>query len=68
MPYAKLNNEPFVGIVVTESLRPSWTLIRLPDRNGLNRAIAQFNGTIDFAHYDFDKTYYGRDFAYPLIR
>jgi predicted O-methyltransferase YrrM len=67
MPYAKMNNEPFVGIAVTDALRPNWSLIRLPDRNGLKRAIAEFNGSIDFAHYDSDKTYYGRSFAYPLI-
>jgi predicted O-methyltransferase YrrM len=67
MPYAKMGNEPFVGIVVPKSLREHWALIRLPDRNGLKRAIAMFNGSIDFAHYDSDKSYYGRAFAYPLI-
>lgn len=67
MPYAKIGNEPFVGIVVPESLRSRWTLIRLPDRNGLKRAIARFGGSIDLAHYDSDKTWYGRSFAYPLI-
>jgi predicted O-methyltransferase YrrM len=67
MPYAKMNNEPFVGAVVPEALRKDWELIRLPDRNGLKDAIARFNGSIDFAHYDSDKSYYGRGFAYPLI-
>jgi len=67
MPYAKMGNEPFVGIVVPDSLRRTWTLIRLPDRNGLKHATARFDGEIDFAHYDSDKTYYGRGFAYPLI-
>ena len=67
MPYPKMNNEQFVGIVVPENLRANWTLIRLPDRNGLKRAIADQGGSIDFAHYDSDKSYYGRDFAYPLI-
>jgi predicted O-methyltransferase YrrM len=67
MPYPKVNNEAFVGIVVPDSLRPNWTLIRLPDRNGLKRAIAELGGSIDFVHYDSDKSYYGRTFAYPLI-
>jgi predicted O-methyltransferase YrrM len=67
MPYAKRDNEPFVGIVVPETLRRRWTLIRLPDRNGLKRAIARLGGRIDFCHYDSDKTYYGRSFAYPLM-
>ena len=67
MPYPKMNNEAFVGIGVPDGLRPNWTLVRLPDRNGLRRALAQFHGSIDFAHYDSDKSYYGRGFAYPLI-
>jgi predicted O-methyltransferase YrrM len=67
MPYPKMNNEAFVGIVVPDALRAKWTLVRLPDRNGLKRAIAEFGGSIDFAHYDSDKSYYGRGFAYPLI-
>jgi predicted O-methyltransferase YrrM len=67
MPYPKMNNEAFVGIVVPDALRPNWTLVRLPDRNGLKRALAEFKGSIDFAHYDSDKSYYGRGFAYPLI-
>jgi predicted O-methyltransferase YrrM len=67
MPYPKMNNEAFVGIVVPDALRANWTLVRLPDRNGLTRALAEFGGTIDFAHYDSDKSYYGRGFAYPLI-
>jgi predicted O-methyltransferase YrrM len=67
MPYAKRDNERFVGIAVTDDLRASWTLIRLPDRNGLKHAIAGLGGSIDLAHYDSDKTYYGRRFAYPLM-
>jgi len=67
MPYPKMHNEPFVGIVVPSGLRENWTLIRLPDRNGLKQAITRFEGSIDFAHYDSDKSYYGRKFAYPLI-
>ena len=67
MPYPKMNNEAFVGIVVPGPLRSKWTLVRLPDRNGLKRAIAKFGGSIDLAHYDSDKSYYGRGFAYPLI-
>jgi predicted O-methyltransferase YrrM len=67
MPYPKMHNEPFVGIVVPDALRSNWVLIRLPDRNGLKRAIAELGGSIDFSHYDSDKSYYGRAFAYPLI-
>lgn len=67
MPYPKANNEPFVGIVVPESLRSRWTLIRKPDRNGLKQAIARFGGEIDLCHYDSDKSYPGRMYAYPRL-
>lgn len=67
MPYPKANNEPFVGIVVPQTLRGRWTLIRRPDRNGLKQAIARFGGQIDLCHYDSDKSYPGRRFAYPLL-
>ena len=67
MPYPKAGNEAFVGIVVPESWRDRWTLIRRPDRNGLRRAIADFGGEIDLCHYDSDKSYPGRMFAFPLL-
>ena len=67
MPYPKAGNEAFVGIAVPERLRARWTLIRLPDRGGLAKAIRVLGGTIDLAHYDSDKSYSGRMYAYPLI-
>lgn len=67
MPYPKLNNEDFVGIVVPEKLRAPWILIREPDRNGLRKAISQLGGSIDLCHYDSDKSWWGRRFAYPLL-
>lgn len=67
MPYAKRNNEAFVGIVVPPGLATDWTLIREPDRNGLKKALRQHGGTIDLCHYDSDKSYQGRMFAYPLL-
>lgn len=67
MPYAKMNNEPWVGIVVPEALRADWTLIREPDRRGLEKAIAAAGGRIDLCHYDSDKSYPGRLYAYPRL-
>lgn len=67
MPYPKAGNEQFVGIVVPESLRASWTLIREPDRHGLVKGIAKLGGDIDFCHYDSDKSWWGRCYAYPLL-
>ncbi|HKQ46049.1 MAG TPA: class I SAM-dependent methyltransferase [Rhizomicrobium sp.] len=66
-PYPGAGNEPYVGIAVPDRLRRNWTLIREPDRNGLKRAVAQFPDGVDIAHYDSDKSYRGREFAYPII-
>lgn len=65
MPYPKRGNETAVGCVVPERLRSRWSLVRLPDRDGLPPAVAR--GAIGLAHYDSDKTYEGRMFAYPLL-
>ncbi len=67
MPYAKRNNEEWVGVVVPETLRQRWKLIKEPDRNGIEKAIAAFNGAIDLCHYDPDKSYNGRLYAYPRL-
>lgn len=67
MPYPKMGNEAFVGIAVPERLRGGWTLVREPDRNGLRRAIRLAGGPLDLVHYDSDKSYYGRQFAFPLL-
>lgn len=67
MPYPKMNNEDFVGIAVPERLRGKWQLIREPDRNGLRKAITLMGGAIDLCHYDSDKSYQGRAYAYPLL-
>ena len=68
MPYVKAGNEPWVGIAVLPQLRSHWTLIREPDRNGLSKAIAsQPPGSLDLVHYDSDKSYWGRQWAYPRL-
>jgi predicted O-methyltransferase YrrM len=67
MPYPKMNNEAWVGVVVPEHLRAPWILLREPDRFGLKKAIARLGGTIDLCHYDSDKSYPGRAYAYPLL-
>ncbi len=67
MPYPGRGNEAWVGVAVPETLRPNWTLLRLPDRPGILRAIAEHGGTIDLAHYDSDKSWYGRMYAFPHL-
>lgn len=67
MPYPKAGNERFVGVAVPEALRPHWTLIREPDRYGLKKGLAALGETIDLCHYDSDKSWWGRAYAYPLL-
>ena len=66
MPYAKANNEQYVGCAVPKPITGSWTLMRLPDRSGIPKAIRKLR-TLDLCHYDSDKSYSGRKWAYPLI-
>jgi len=67
MPYPKMGNEAFVGIVVPDNLRRNWVLIREPDRRGLEKALACLKAPLDFCHYDSDKSWRGRKYAYPLL-
>ena len=66
MPYVRGNNEDYVGCVVPEDLRGGWTLTRLPDRQALPGALKAAGG-IQLCHYDSDKTYVGRMWAYALL-
>lgn len=66
MPYPRAGNEAFVGCVVPDDLRASWTLIRRPDRPALPQALSRMS-TLDLVHYDSDKTYAGQSWAFSLI-
>jgi predicted O-methyltransferase YrrM len=66
MPYAKLDNERYVGCAVPPRLRANWSLVRRSDRDALEPALAEL-GELDVAHYDSDKSYAGRMFAYPKL-
>jgi hypothetical protein len=67
MPYPRKNNENDVGIVVPQYLRKNWFLIRKPDRPGINEALNEAGGQIDLCHYDSDKSWWGRHYAYPIL-
>lgn len=67
MPYPTKNNENDVGIVIPQNLKKNWSLIRKPDRPGILDALNQASGQIDLCHYDSDKSWWGRDFAYPIL-
>ena len=67
MPYPGKKNENDVGIVVPQNLRKNWILIRKPDRPGIIKAISQAGGQIDLCHYDSDKSWWGRHYAYAIL-
>ncbi len=67
MPYIKMNNDDYVGCVIPIELKNKWELQRLPDVVGIPKAIKKYNNKIDLCHYDSDKSYTGRMFAYPLL-
>jgi len=66
MPYPNRNNDQYVGCVVPPEIRSGWCILRYADRQGLPRALKAL-GTIDMCHYDSDKSYIGRMWAYPIL-
>lgn len=67
MPYMHKNNEAYVGCVIPAELKSRWRLIREADITGLSKALKVFKKEIDLCHYDSDKSYLGRIWAYPRI-
>lgn len=67
MPYPTKNNGEYVGAVVPLSLRHNWQLIRKPDNPGISDAINLVGGKIDLCHYDSDKSWWGRKYAYSIL-
>ena len=67
MPYPRKKNENDVGIVVPQYLRKNWILIRKPDKPGIVKALNKAGGQIDLCHYDSDKSWWGRNYAYPIL-
>lgn len=67
MPYPRKKNESDVGIVVPQNLKKNWILIRRPDNPGIIIALKQAGGKIDLCHYDSDKSWWGRHYAYAIL-
>jgi hypothetical protein len=67
MPYINMGNDDYVGCVISDKLKYKWELQRLPDIKGIPLALKKFNNTVDFSHYDSDKSYTGRMWATPLL-
>ncbi|WP_282611379.1 class I SAM-dependent methyltransferase [Pelagibius sp. Alg239-R121] len=66
LPYFKLRSDNWVGCVVPSGLRGNWQIYRCADREGLPQA-TRAAGSIDFAHYDSDKSVPGRLWGYDVL-
>lgn len=66
MPYVERDNDRWVGCAVPDELHSGWELIRRADGEGLPRALRQLP-EIDLCHYDSNKRYAARMWAYPLL-
>jgi len=66
-PYFRLEDpEKYVGCLVDDALRPRWHLALNGDRANLAEFLPEL-GTIDFVHYDSDKSVEGRQFVMDAI-
>ena len=63
MPYLGQNGDQYVGCVVPENLKAQWKLYRHADRESLPKIFAEAP-SLDVVHYDSDKSYEGRTWAY----
>ncbi|MDR2236261.1 MAG: class I SAM-dependent methyltransferase [Chryseobacterium sp.] len=63
MPYLAQDGDQYVGYVVPEQLKANWKLFRFADRESLPKIFAE-NKEFDVLHYDSDKSYNGRMWAY----
>lgn len=67
MPYILQDqSEDFVGCVIPEKYKSNWDLYRFADKESLPK-IFQKTKTFDVVHYDSDKTYDGRMWAYKIL-
>ena len=63
MPYLGQNGDQFVGVIVPEKLKKLWRLFRFADKESLPKIFSE-NDIFDVIHYDSDKSYDGRVWAY----
>jgi predicted O-methyltransferase YrrM len=66
-PYFRVKDaEKYIGFVVPERLKGRWNLYLKGDADNLP-AILEKVPHVDFFHYDSDKSFNGRQFAYDLV-
>lgn len=66
MPYLAQDGDQYVGCVVPENLKSHWKLFRFADKESLPKIFAE-NTSFDVVHYDSDKSYNGRFWAYTEL-
>ena len=69
-PYCRLEHpEKYIGILVGEELRERWTLHIKGDRKNLEAITSGIPPeSVGLFHYDSDKSYSGREFAFRTIK
>lgn len=66
LPYLFENSQKYVGCVVLPELKSFWKILPYADREALPKALSLL-AAIDIAHYDSDKFYEGKLWAYPQL-
>lgn len=66
LPYVAEDSDKYVGCAVPLELRSYWKVLPYADRESLPQAL-QLLTEIDLCHYDSDKSYEGRMWAYPQL-
>lgn len=67
MPYILQNqSEDFVGCVIPGKYKANWQLFRFADKESLPK-IFEKTDSFDVVHYDSDKSYDGRMWAYKML-
>ena len=65
LPYPGIKNKDYIGSVVPKYLRDKWQIYIASDRTSLDHILSK--KMFDLVHYDSDKSYYGRLWAYKKI-
>lgn len=63
MSYLAQDGDQYVGVVVPDDLKKYWKLFRFADRESIPKIFKE-NPFFDVVHYDSDKSYNGRMWAY----
>ena len=66
MPYLGQDGDQYVGYIVPNDLKTNWKLFRNADKESLPKIFGE-RSLMDVSHYDSDKSYEGRTWAYHQL-